>query len=84
MKMIHRYYESISEDSGLLHDVCYDTDTENKVVVSSLQTHIVSNGNVERRIISNEDPLNKVSMIASYSILVKDGAMDIDANLLIQ
>lgn len=83
MKTFHRYYEGISENSGLLHDVWYDIDPEIKVVVTSLQTHIVSNDIVERRIISHNDPLNEVSAMASYSILVKDGVMDIDANLLI-
>ena len=80
---IHRYYEQFSTDSGLLHDVCYEVDTENKTKVNSLQTHVVEGGVVGEMLISHQDPLNEISILASYSILVKDCVIDTDANMLI-
>lgn len=84
MKNIHRYYEPVNDNFGFLHDVCYDIDSENKALVTSLQTHTVIDSKVDEKIISHEDPLNEVTVIAAYSILAKDGVMDIDANMLIK
>lgn len=79
---IHRFYEYISESVGYLHDVQYKVN-DGKVLALSVQSHHVKNGVVEGRFISHEDPLNKVTVVAAYSILYKDGVMDVDANYLL-
>jgi len=79
---IHRYYEPV-DNMGFLHDINYIIEEVNKVLVIGMQTHIVSDGMVGERVISHADPLNEVTMAASYSILLKDNVMDADANYLL-
>ncbi len=83
MKKIHRFYEVISDNEGLLHDVCYTIDSKNKVLIQSLQSHTVIDGIVKDKMISHSDPLQKSTLVASYSILANDGVIDMDANYLL-
>lgn len=80
---IHRYYESV-DSMGFLHDVNYLIDESNKVLVVSMQTHLVNYGIVGDKMISHTESLNEVTTIASYSILLNDNVMDYDANYLIE
>ena len=80
---IHRYYEPV-DTMGFLHDINYLIEEGDKVLVIGMQTHIVADEIVGDRLISHADPLNEVTMVASYSILLKDNVMDADANYLIK
>jgi hypothetical protein len=79
MRTIHRFYEIVDENSGFLHDVLYMV-KDSKVLALGIQCHYVTDGIVGERFINFDYPLNKVTLVASYSILFKDGVMDIDAN----
>ena len=80
---IHRYYESIDDTKGFLHDVNYLIEEGNKVLVIGLQTHLAESGVVGDRLISHADPLDEVTMLATYSILLQYNVMDFEGNYLL-
>jgi hypothetical protein len=67
---------------GLLHDVIYEVDDQNRVLVKGLKSYPVMDGKIEPRVINHTEKLSDISFTASVSILIADGVMDLGGKLI--